>query len=89
MSITIFDKTIVTFFNEAGEAMMTAEYANEKAATDALEYEDGWPVGAANAEMTNLYRRAILGVDYGAGSVKNGRFGGGYVPRNAYQFNKA
>lgn len=87
MTITIFDKTVVTFFNEAGEAMMTAEYANEKAATDALEYEDGWPASAANATMTNVYRRPVYGIDYGNGSIKNGRFGGGYVPRKAYQFN--
>jgi len=86
MTITIFDKTVVTFFNEAGEAMMTADYPNEKAATDALEYADGWPVNATNAAMTNVYRRPIYGVDYGNGSVK-ARFGGGYVPRKAYQFN--
>lgn len=31
------------------------------------------------------YRAPIYGIDYGPGSVQ-ARFGGGYVPRGAYQF---
>lgn len=46
-----------------------------------------WPDGATRMKAWSepQYRPAIYGVDYGRGSV-SARFGGGYVPRSAYQF---
>lgn len=48
-----------------------------------------WPENAARitAWSRQVYRQPICGVDYGPGSVKR-RFGGGYVPRSAYQFGR-
>lgn len=67
------------------ELIQTVTFADEAIFNDAFDHPQ-WPEGSTNMESWKrpLYRAPIYGVDYGPGSVKR-RFGGGYVPRGAYQ----
>jgi hypothetical protein len=63
------------------------EFWHELAALDDFAKHADVPAGTERitAWSRKTFRRPIYGVDYGPGSQKH-RFGGGYVPRSAYQF---
>lgn len=73
-------------FLDGDGALINEVIAQTEAQVNAIcTNEDSWPANAEFVQTAPVYRRPIMGIDYGSGSVKN-RFGGGYVPRGAYQF---
>lgn len=82
----------VDFKNADDELIADREFESEAERDDFLALPDdeffaGLPEGDYRVYQycRPIYRPAVYGVDYGRGSVKR-RFGGGHVPKGAYQF---
>ena len=84
----------IDFFDENDVLVKEMSFAEDGAKRDALydalgddENHQEWPETAVRITgwHREVYRQPMSGVDYGRGSVKR-RFGGGYVPRSAYQY---
>lgn len=81
-------------FFDADDALISevvfADQASRDAQMAALGADDNHPAWPGTAVRLVEWRRdvtrpAVRGIDYGPGSVK-ARFGGGRVPRGAYEF---
>ena len=83
------------FIDGDEKLLESVDFESEQAldrALIALEEDENhplWPEGSVRVQnrVTAVTRPAIRGVDFGTGSQKR-RFGGGRVPRGAYQYKK-
>lgn len=85
----------IDFLDKDGELIEERPYANyvareeawKELQTDKRTVEEGgpWPEGAEGIRAWSRQVKLVYGVDYGPGSIKR-RFGGGRVPKGAYQF---